>query len=68
MFCAMHTDHDLIGGSEAAQLLGVHRSTLGRWTQAGRISPVVQLPGRNGVVLYRRTDIEALGAKVMAGT
>ena len=63
----MHTDHDLIGGSEAAQLLGVHRSTLGRWTQAGRIDPVVQLPGRNGVVLYRRTDIEALAQFEAAG-
>jgi len=64
----MHADHDLIGGSEAAQLLNVHRSTLGRWTQAGRITPVVQLPGRNGVVLYRRSDVEALDAEVTAGT
>jgi predicted site-specific integrase-resolvase len=68
MFCAMHNHDDLIGGSEAALMLGVHRSTLGRWTQAGRISPVIQLPGRNGVVLYRRSDIEALGAEVTAGT
>ncbi len=56
----MSNHDDLIGGSEAAQLLNVHRSTLGRWTQAGRINPVTQLPGRNGVVLYRRSDIDAL--------
>ena len=63
----MSNHDDLIGGSEAAQLLGVHRSTLGRWTQAGRISPVIQLPGRNGVVLYRRTEIEALAEFEAAG-
>jgi len=28
---------------------------------------VVQLPGRNGVVLYRRTDIEALAQFEAAG-
>lgn len=58
----MDSNDDLIGGSQAAQILGVHRSTLSRWTQSGRITPVVQLPGRNGVVLYRRIDVEALSA------
>lgn len=62
----MTSPEDLIGGTQAAQLLGVHRSTLTRWTQLGRIAPVTQLPGRNGVVLYRRSDIEALSAEVEA--
>jgi excisionase family DNA binding protein len=60
----MAQDHDLIGGSEAARLLGVHRSTLTRWTQDGRLHPVTKLPGRNGVVLYRQSDIDALRARL----
>lgn len=63
----MQSDHDLIGGTEAAQMLQVHRSTLTRWTQAGRINAAVQLPGRNGVVLYRRTDIAQLAQSEAVG-
>jgi excisionase family DNA binding protein len=51
---------DLIGTAEAAQVLGIDRSTLSRWTKDGRITPALQLPAHKGAYLYHRADVEAL--------
>jgi DNA-binding transcriptional MerR regulator len=59
----MPSDHDLIGGSDAARLLGVHRSTLTRWTNKGLVVPALKMPGPKGVVLYRLADITAMQAR-----
>lgn len=50
----------LIGAAETARLLGVDRSTVSRWAKSGRLAPVEKLPGRNGTLVFNRTDIEAL--------
>lgn len=57
---------DLIGSAEATELLNIDRSTLTRWTHAGRITPATSLPGRTGARLYRRGDVEQL-ADELAG-
>jgi excisionase family DNA binding protein len=62
MLAPMPSTRDLIGSAEACQILGIHGSTLGRWVKAGRITPVTQLPGTNGAMLFARADVERLAA------
>jgi predicted site-specific integrase-resolvase len=54
---------DLIGSAEACQILGIHGSTLGRWVKIGRITPVTQLPGTNGAMVFARVDVLRLAAE-----
>lgn len=51
---------ELIGTAEAADILGVDRSTITRWIRSGRLAPRLQLAGRTGALLFSRTDVEAL--------
>lgn len=51
---------DLVGTVEAAAILGLERSTLSRWVQLGKLTPAHKLPGKNGAVLFHRSDIEDL--------
>ena len=59
----MSTETPLIGTTEAAQLLGVDKTTLTRWVAAGRIHVAARLPKTNGALLFHRDDIEALAAR-----
>lgn len=56
----MANTNDLISSIEAAELLGVGRSTLTRWVQSGRLTEAMKLPGDTGARLFRRSDVEAL--------
>ena len=50
---------DLIGTTEATQILGFATpSTLARWVQTGKITPVGRL-GRRGAYVFERSQIEA---------
>ena len=49
---------DLLATIEAAQEIGVERSTLSRWVASGRIAVAHRLPGRNGAVLFDRAEVE----------
>lgn len=51
---------DIIGTTEASDLLGINRTTLFRWVVAGRVTPTSRLAGPNGAYLFHRTDIERL--------
>lgn len=51
----------LIGSREACRILGVDRSTLTRWVQAGRLYPAGRLEG--GAYLFDPTAIEALAVE-----
>jgi predicted site-specific integrase-resolvase len=53
---------DLVGSTEAIEILSIDRSTLSRWAAAGRITPVQRLSGENGAMLFLRADVEALAA------
>ena len=53
---------DLIGTTQAAERLGVDRTTFFRWMQLGRIKPVIKLPGRTGAMLFDPADVDALAA------
>lgn len=58
------TDHqskpDLLTSAETATRLGIDRGTLTRWVQAGRITPAMKLPGKNGPALFAPADVDAL--------
>lgn len=56
----MANPEDLISSIEAAELLGVGRSTLTRWVQSGRLSEAMKLPGETGARLFRRADVESM--------
>lgn len=56
----MDTDDDLIGTSEVCELRKVHRSTVKRWVDAGKLKPAHVLPGKTGAMLFKRTDVLAL--------
>jgi excisionase family DNA binding protein len=58
---------DLVGSDEAARLIGINRATLTRWVQAGKITPLMKLPGITGAVLFHRRDVEKLAAEPNAG-
>lgn len=55
---------DLVGSTEAIEILSIDRSTLSRWAAAGRITPVQRLSGENGAMLFLRADVEALAAEL----
>jgi excisionase family DNA binding protein len=61
---------DLLGTVEAAEAIGCERSTLSRWIDSGRITPLRKLPGRNGAVLFEREEVERVRdeyALILAG-
>ncbi|MDK4326177.1 helix-turn-helix domain-containing protein [Corynebacterium propinquum] len=51
------TQIDLIGSSEAADLLGIHRNSLNYHVKRGEITPVARL-GKRGIAVFARKDIE----------
>jgi predicted site-specific integrase-resolvase len=62
------TDHqpntDLLTSAETATRLGIDRGTLTRWVQAGRITPAMKLPGKNGPALFAPADVDALTSQL----
>lgn len=53
---------DLIGTSEACELLAVDKSTLSRWVKFGTVTPAKRLSER-GPMLFDRDVIERLAAE-----
>lgn len=52
----------MIGSREACKILDVDKSTLSRWAKAGQLPAAVKLPGRNGALLFRASDVLDLAA------
>lgn len=51
------SDHDLIGSGEAASILGVDKTTVIRWANKNRLTPVVRAPGPYGAFLFSRQQV-----------
>lgn len=51
---------EMVTVAQAAAMLKVHRSTVTRWVQRGRIEADAKVPDRMGTLLFRRARIEAL--------
>lgn len=58
-----HPAHNLVTAAEAAETLGVDRSTLTRWAQAGRITEHIKVPGLRGPRLFERAEVERVAAE-----
>ena len=56
------TQPALIGTRQAAEILGVPRTTLASRLAAGTITPAIKLPGRTGAFLFDRAYIEQIAA------
>lgn len=50
---------DLLPTKAVAALFSTTVATVNRWAQEGKLTPAVEMPGRTGARLYRRSDIEA---------
>lgn len=57
---------NLLGASEACERIGIDRSTLTRWIQAGRITAAQKLPGPKGVYLFEPAEVERAAAEYAA--
>jgi excisionase family DNA binding protein len=55
--CQITAMDELLTTAEAAERLGIDRSTLTRWVQLGRINPAARL--RNGVMLWSPEVLDA---------
>lgn len=51
---------ELIDSTVAAQIIGVHRSTVNRWADSGRLPFVMKTHGRTGMRLFDRATVEWL--------
>lgn len=56
-------DQELIGGTQAATVLGISRQTLLRWIQIGKLTPTQKLPGPNGAYLFNPITVNELAQK-----
>lgn len=59
----MSSTTDVIGVTEAAEILGRSVRTVNRKAQRGEIAHVGKLPGKTGAYLFHRADITALAAQ-----
>lgn len=50
-----------VNGEQAATILGIGRTTLGRWIKRGKVQPVRK---QHGVWLFKKVEIERLAAKL----
>lgn len=55
---------DLIGSTEAAEIIGWSRSHFNRRVADGTVPVVHEQPGRTGIRLFDRSTIEALAAEL----
>lgn len=51
-------DATTLTSATACSRLGIDRSTLTRWVQAGHIRPVFKLPGQTGAYLFEASEVE----------
>lgn len=49
-----------LSSAQACQRLGIDRSTLTRWVEAGKLKPVVKLRGIRGAYVFDAADIDQL--------
>jgi excisionase family DNA binding protein len=57
-----------VTSSTVCSQLGIDRSTLVRWVQAGRITPAFKFPTSNGAYLFERAEVERIRNERTAAT
>lgn len=61
------TDRVLIGSAQAAEVLGIDKSTLTRWIIAGKVA-AEKLPGDRGAYVLDAAEVEQLRDDLAAAT
>lgn len=56
----------LLTTEQSARRLDRSGKTIRRWAESGRLPIAQKLPGPNGALLFRETDVEALKAELSA--
>lgn len=51
---------DWMSSSDAADALGIDRSTLALWARDGKIVPLMKLSGIRGAYIFARADVERI--------
>jgi len=51
---------ELIGSLEASDILDVSHATFNRWAKQGRVPVAIKAPGKTGLRLFNRADVERL--------
>lgn len=55
----MESDAAVINTSEACEILGgIHRGTLKRWVDTGKVIALRKLPGETAGYLFERSEVE----------
>ena len=49
---------DLLSTTQAAEVIGIERSTISRWVQQGLLEPAMKLPSQTGAFLFATTEVE----------
>lgn len=63
----MATETELITADEAAAIVNRSRRTVQRWADAGTLPVARKLPGRTGLYLFHRGDVERLRDRLADG-
>lgn len=54
------TSSDLLSTRDVAEMKNVTTTTVARWVAAGRLTPVLRLPGIRGAMFFTPSDVAAL--------
>lgn len=60
--------NQILSSREACLRLSIDRSTLTRWVQIGRITPIHKLPGRTGAFLFEPAEIDRVRNELSSAT
>lgn len=52
-----------VASKDVCLALDINRSTLTRWVEQGKITPIYRLPGDRGAFLFDPNDVEAMKKK-----
>jgi len=53
-------DDELLTTAQVAERVGKNVRTIGRWVEAGRLTPAHRLPGKTGALLFKSADVDEL--------
>ena len=62
----MPNTNQLLSSADACAALDIDRSTLTRWVQSGKVTPVKKLGGRTGAYVFTSTEIDRVKAEASA--
>lgn len=62
----MAKNNQFMSSAETAARLNIHRSTLTRWVQQGKIAPVIKGDGVRGAMFFERKEVARVQKSLIA--